>query len=93
MNDLKIYCESEEDQSAIFDFLFYEYQNDIKYCTWEPDGDEENPGSWGMFIDDFPYPELWDKLVEFLESDDSWMLESPVEMSLGDGTVSYPPLL
>jgi len=93
MDDLKIYCESEEDQSAIFDFLFYEYQNDIKYCTWEPDGDEENPGSWGMFIDDFPYPELWDKLVEFLESDDSWMLESPVEMSLGDGNVSYPPLL
>ena len=93
MDNLKIYCESEDDQSLIFDFLFYEYQNDIKYCTWEPDGDEENPGSWGMFIDDFPYPELWNKLVEFLESDDSWMLESPVEMSLGDGTVSYPSLL
>ena len=61
MNNLKIYCQTQEDQSNIFDFLFYEYQNDIKYSTWEPDGDDENPGTWGMFIDDFP-PELVDKL-------------------------------
>ena len=35
LNNLKIYCQTEEDQSEMFDFLFYEYQNDIKYCTWE----------------------------------------------------------
>ena len=67
----------------MFDFLF-EYQNNIQYCTWEPDGDDEdNPGSWGMFIDDFP-PELWDKLVEYLEGTDSWMLDEDVEMALDD---------
>ena len=64
----------------MFDFLF-EYQNDIKYCTWEPD--PVDTGSWGMFIDDFP-PELFDKVVEFLESENSWILEEEVEMSLDD---------
>ena len=83
LNNLKIYCQTEEDQSTIFDFIFYEYQNEVKYCTWEPDGDDENPGTWGMFIDDFP-PELFDKVVEFLESENSWVLEEEVEMSLDD---------
>ena len=81
LENLKIYCETEEDQSSMFDFIFYEYQNDVKYCTWEPDGDDESPGTWGMFVDDFP-PELWDKLVKFLKSEDSWMLDKDVEMSL-----------
>jgi hypothetical protein len=80
LNNLKIYCKTEEDQSAVFDFLFFEYQNDIKYCTWEPDGE---PGSWGMFIDDFPY-ELWELMVDWLESEDSWMLEESVDMALED---------
>jgi len=80
LNNLKIYCQTEEDQSVMFDFIFYEYRNEIKYSTWEPDGDDENPGSWGMFIDDFPY-ELWDKLVEYLEYE-SWTLEEDVEMAL-----------
>ena len=80
LNNLKIYCHTEEDQSVMFDFIFYEYRNEIKYSTWEPDGDDENPGSWGMFIDDFPY-ELWDKLVEYLEYE-SWTLEEDVEMAL-----------
>ena len=44
---------------------------------------DENPGTWGMFIDDFP-PELFDKVVDFLESEDSWVLERDVEMSLDD---------
>ena len=83
LNNLKIYCQTEEDQSNMFDFLFEIYRNDIKYCTWEPDGDDENPGTWGMFIDDFP-PELFDKVVDFLESEDSWILERDVEMSLDD---------
>ena len=81
LNNLKIYCQTEEDQSNVFDFLFCEYQNDIKYCTWEPDGDDENPGSWGMFIDDFP-PELWDKMIEYLEGENSWALDEDVEMAL-----------
>jgi hypothetical protein len=81
MNNLKIYCQTQEDQSNIFDFLFYEYQNDIKYSTWEPDGDDENPGTWGMFIDDFP-PELVDKLEQYLEGEDSWALDEEVEFAL-----------
>ena len=36
-----------------------------------------------MFIDDFP-PELFDKVVDFLESEDSWGLIRDVEMSLED---------
>jgi hypothetical protein len=64
----------------MFDFLFEIYSNDIKYCTWEPDPDT---GTWGMFVDDFP-PELFDKVVDFLESEDSWVLERDVEMSLDD---------
>ena len=40
-------------------------------------------GTWGMFIDDFP-PELFDKVVDFFESEDSWVLEEEVEMSLDD---------
>ena len=96
MDDLKIYCHTQEDQSIMFDFLFEIYRNNIEYCTWEPDGDieqgGESEGTWGMFIDNFPYPELWDKVVEFLESEDSWALEDDVEMALGDGTISYPPL-
>ena len=42
---------------------------------------EMKDGTWGMFVDDFP-PELWDKLVKFLKSEDSWMLDKDVEMSL-----------
>lgn len=34
-----------------------------------------------MFVDDFPM-ELWDKLVEYLESEDSWALDDEVEMVL-----------
>ena len=94
-NNLKIYCQTEEDQSAIFDFIFYLYQNEVRYCTWEPDGDDENPGSWGMFVDEFPI-KLWDQLVEYLEGEDSWVLEDEVEMALEDeenGVYNYyPPL-
>ena len=30
-NNLKIYCQTQEDQSDGFDFLFEIYRNDIKY--------------------------------------------------------------
>jgi len=79
LNNLKIYCQTEEDQSNIFDFLFVEYRNSISYSTWEPD--PVDTGSWGMFVDDFP-PEVWDHLVNYLESEDSWALDEEVEMAL-----------
>ena len=79
LNNLKIYCQTEQDQSVIFDFLFLEYRNSISYSTWEPD--PVDTGSWGMFVDDFPI-ELWDELVGFLEGPDSWMLDEEVEMAL-----------
>tara|TARA_A100001515_G_scaffold140932_1_gene137224 strand:- start:49 stop:330 length:282 start_codon:yes stop_codon:yes gene_type:complete len=79
LNNLKIYCQTEEDQSNIFDFLFCEYRNSISYSTWEPD--PVDTGSWGMFVDDFP-PEVWDHLVSYLESEDSWALDEEVEMAL-----------
>ena len=81
-NNLKIYCQTEEDQINVVEYIFSQY-DDVKVCTWEPDGDDENPGTWGMFIDDFP-PELWDKMINYLESEDSWVLEETVEMSLDD---------
>ena len=81
LNNLKIYCKTKEDQSYVFDTIFYDYKNTISISTWEPDGDDENPGSWGMFIDDFPF-ELWGKLIKYLESEDSWVLDEEVEMAL-----------
>ena len=82
LNNLKVYCALEEDQDTMVEVI-REMDSDCKICTWEPDGDDENPGTWGMFIDDFP-PELWDKMVEYLESEHSWCLEESVEMSLDD---------
>lgn len=84
MDDLKIYCECEEDQFTMVDFCIAE-DADCKVSTWEPDPDT---GTWGMFVDEFQ-PELWDKLVQFLDGEESEVLEFPVEMALGDGTVSY----
>ena len=80
MNDLKIYCKTEDDQTNIVEFIFSQYE-DVKVSTWEPDPVET--GTWGMFIDDFP-PELWDKMTNYLEGEDSWVLEETVEMSLDD---------
>ena len=80
MDDLRIYCQNEEDQLNVVSFLEENFP-DIKICTWDPD--PVDTGSWGMFVDEFP-PELWDKMVNFLESEDSWVLEESVEMSLDD---------
>ena len=48
-----------------------------------------------MFVDDFP-AELWDHLIKYLESEDSWALDEEVEMALecDDPKVYkyYPPL-
>ena len=82
LNNLKIYCQTEDDQTNIVEFIFSQYE-DVKVSTWEPDGDDENPGTWGMFIDDFP-PELWDKMINYLEGEDSWALDEEVEMALED---------
>jgi len=78
MNDLKIYCQTEEDQTNIVEFIFSQDEN-VKICTWEPD--PVDTGTWGMFVDDFP-PELVDKLEQYLESEDSWELDEEVEMEL-----------
>ena len=80
LDNLKIYCQTEGDQQVIVDVIL-ENCPDVKICTWEPDGDDENPGSWGMFVDNFPF-ELWDKLINFLDSEHSWVLDEEVEMAL-----------
>ena len=80
MNDLKINCKTEDDQTNIVEFIFSQYE-DVKVSTWEPDGDEDNPGTWGMFVDEFP-PELVDKLKQYLQSEDSWELGYHVEIAL-----------
>ena len=80
MNNLKIYCQTEEDQTNIVEFIYSQYE-DVKVCTWEPDGDEDNPGTWGMFVDEFP-PELVDKLKQYLQSEDSSELGYHVEIAL-----------
>jgi len=78
MNDLKIYCKTEDDQTNIVDFIFSQY-GDVKVCTWDPDPVET--GTWGMFVDEFP-PELVDKLENYLEGEDSWELDEEVEFVL-----------
>jgi hypothetical protein len=80
LNNLKIYCQTEDDQTNIVEFIFSQY-DDVKVCTWEPDPVET--GTWGMFVDEFP-PELWDKMTNYLEGEDSWELDETVEMSLDD---------
>lgn len=77
MDNLKIYCESENDQAAMVEFCF-DIDPECNICTWEPDGDTESDGSWGMFVDNFDEG-TWDKLVESM---DSLPLEHPVEMCL-----------
>jgi hypothetical protein len=78
LNNLKIYCQTEDDQTNIVEFIFSQYE-DVKVSTWEPD--PVDTGTWGMFIDEFP-PELWDKLVEYLDGENSWELDEEVEMEL-----------
>ena len=78
MDNLKIYCKTEDDQTNIVEFIFSQYE-DVKVSTWEPD--PVDTGTWGMFVDDFP-PELWDKLVEYLDGENSWELDEEVEMEL-----------
>ena len=78
MNDLKIYCKTEDDQTNIVDFIFSQYE-DVKVCTWDPDPVET--GTWGMFVVEFP-PELVDKLENYLEGEDSWELDEEVEFVL-----------
>ena len=82
LNNLKVYCVIEEDQDTMVEVI-REMDSECKISTWEPDGDDENPGTWGMFVDDFP-AELYDKIVDWLESENSWCLERDVEMSLDD---------
>ena len=77
LNNLKIYCQTEEDQESIVDYILDEYP-DVKISTWEPDGE---PGSWGMFVDDFPI-EVLEMLCRFLDSDDAFVLDEQVEMVL-----------
>ena len=81
LNNLKIYCQTEEDQTNIVEFIFSQYE-DVEVSTWEPDSDDpSNLGTWGMFVDEFP-SELWGKLEQYLESEDSWELDEEVEMEL-----------
>ena len=79
LNNLKIYCQTEEDQSEMFDFLFMISEwHQILYL-----GFRRRPWVMGNVHWWFP-PELFDKVVEFLESENSWILEEEVEMSLDD---------
>ena len=81
LNNLKIYCQTEDDQSVIFGIIFSDYQDTIDYSSWKPDGDKENPYPWGLFIDNFPL-ELWNKLVKFLNSKKSLILDKSIKMVL-----------
>jgi len=64
LNNLKIYCQTEEDQTGVVEFISTQL-DDMKVTTWEPDGDDDNPGSWGIFIDNF-HPRFIHKLEDYL---------------------------
>ena len=87
MDDLRIYCQNEEDQLNVVSFLEENFP-DVKICTWDPD--PVDTGSWGMFVDEFE-PDLWSKLVEHLESEDCWVYEDMIELYLetDDGIKEY----
>ena len=78
MNDLRIYCQNEEDQLNVVSFLQENFP-DVKICTWDPD--PVDTGTWGMFVDEFESG-LWSKLVEHLESEDCWIYEDMIELYL-----------
>ena len=81
LNNLKIYCQTEEDQSNVFDFLFYEYQNDIKYATWEPD-----PVARKFYL----YSEQGDERVVDCETVDQFMsVLELVRDKCGDDVLAY----
>ena len=98
LNNLKIYCQTEEDQSNLIDFLCNRYKDDttIKYTTWEPDVDVDVGSSSSSSSSSLPSslvptwgifvddfpPHVWDTLVEYLEGEDSWSLDESVEMAL-----------
>ena len=77
MDDLRIYCQNEEDQLNV---SFLE-EKDVKISTWDPD--PVDTGSWGMFVDEFE-PDLWSK-PEHLESEDCWVYEDMIELYLETG--------
>jgi len=87
LNDLRIYCQNEEDQLNVVSFLEENFP-DTKISTWDPD--PVDTGSWGMFVDEFE-PDLWSKLVEHLESEDCWVYEDMIEfyMETDDGVKEY----
>ena len=87
MDDLRIYCQNEEDQLNLVSFLEENFP-DVKICTWDPD--PVDTGSWGMFVDEFE-PDLWSKIVEHLESEDCWVYEDMIELYLetDDGIKEY----
>ena len=78
MDDLKIYCQNEEDQLNVVSFLEENF-SDVKISTWDPD--PVDTGSWGMFVDDFPI-EVWEMLCRFLDNEDAFVLDEEVEMAL-----------
>ena len=49
MDDLRIYCQNEEDQLNVVSYLQENFPN-VKICTWDPD--PEDTGSWGIFVDE-----------------------------------------
>ena len=76
LNNLKIYCQTEDDQADVVEFIYSQPEN-VKISTWEPDGDDENPGSWGIFVDDFPQgmiATIEDYLFDLL-GEDCWELD------------------
>ena len=87
LNDLRIYCQNEEDQLNVVSFLEENFP-DVKISTWDPDPVET--GTWGMFVDEFE-PDLWSKLAEHLESEDCWIYEDMIELYLetDDGVKEY----
>ena len=50
LNDLRIYCQNEEDQLNVVSFLEENFP-DTKISTWDPD--PVDTGTWGMFVDEF----------------------------------------
>ena len=82
LNNLKVYCALEEDQDTMVEVI-REMDSDCKICTWEPDGDDENPGTWGMFIDEFP-PELYDRIVGWLRASTPGVLKRVLKCPLDD---------
>lgn len=85
MEDLRIYLLNEDDRDKVQSLLMERF-SEIEPDLWEPDGDSQSEGTWGIGIDQLP-DEAWSVLIS--EFGDEQGLNGTFEMLRGDTDEEY----